>query len=173
MPAEAAHPSLKQRAVEETRKLITITVYLFLFLEAVTIYRSLILTEYGIDYARVGYVAIEALVLAKVILLGDLMHVGERSHGRKMVITILYKTVAFALLVGVFKVLEHFVVGLFHGQAPTAVWAELKQQNRDELLARVLLLFVGFIPFFMLREISRALGPGRLHALMFSPTPKA
>lgn len=172
MEAEAAHPSMKQRAVEETKKLVTITIFLFLFLEAVAIYRSLILAEYGIDYARVGYVAVEALVLAKVILLGDLMHVGERSHGRRMVVTILYKTVAFAILVGVFKVLEHFVVGLVHGKGPAAVWAELEGQNRDELLARALLLFVAFIPFFMLREISRVLGPGRLAQLMFSPTPR-
>lgn len=172
MNSETTHPSLKQRAVEETRKLITITVYLFLVLESVAIYRSLILAEYGIDYARVGYVAVEALVLAKVILIGDLLHVGEWSHGRKMVVTILYKTIAFALLVGIFKLVEHFVIGLFHGKGPAAVWAELERQNRDEMLARVLLLFIGFIPFFMLREISRTLGPGRLHALMFSPTPK-
>jgi len=173
MESQTPRPSIKQRALLEAQRLATITIYLFLFLATMSTYRTLILAGYGIDYVNVGYSIVEAFVIAKVILLGEMLRVGEEAHGRPLAVTILYKTIAFAFLVAVFKTFEHLIVGHFHDQSPRDVLHEMFVKNGYQTLAQTFLMFVAFIPFFTLREISRAMGKGRLWAMLCTRTPSA
>ena len=63
-----------QRFVVEMRKFALIASFLFFFFGAFATYRRLILSEYQIDYFQYGYALIEALVLGKVILVGEIFH---------------------------------------------------------------------------------------------------
>lgn len=173
MESETPRASMKQRLKLEAQKLATITIYLFLFLATMSTYRTLILARYGIDYVNVGYSIVEAFVIAKVILIGEMLHVGEEAHGRPLIVTIVYKTIAFAFLVAAFKTVEHLIVGHFRDQSPGEVLHEMFVKDGYQTLAQTFLMFVAFIPFFTLREISRAMGKGRLWALLLSPRPKA
>ncbi len=171
MESEAPRPSLRQKALLEGQRLATITIYLFLFLATMSTYRTLILRGYGIDYINVGYSIIEAFVVDKVILLGEMLRVGEEARGRPLAVTIMYKTILFALLVAVFKTVEHLVIGRFNDQSAREVLQEMFVTDGYQTLAQTFLMFVAFIPFFTLREIGRAMGKGRLWALLLSRAP--
>lgn len=158
---------MKQTIITEVRKMAVITVFLFLFLGGFATYRKLILSEYQIDYFQYGYSLVEALVLAKVLLVGDLMHLGERFRNRPLIIPTLYKTLVFSLFVLAFSILEHLVVGLFHGKDVAVIIQEFASQGAAEILAKILVMFIAFIPMFAIWEISRVFGEGKLFELFF------
>ena len=67
--------SLKERAGEEFKAYWLITVYLWVFLGSFTIYRRLILAETGVPYLHYGIALVEAMVIAKVVLIGRIFGV--------------------------------------------------------------------------------------------------
>jgi hypothetical protein len=46
------------------------------------------------------------------------------------------------------------------------VWQQLMGLGKDEILARVLVMIVAFIPFFAFWEANEAMGEGRLLKLL-------
>jgi hypothetical protein len=106
---------------------------------------------------------VSALVLSKVILLGEYVHLGRRHEERPLIVSTLYKSILFGLLAGVFRIVEDIAKHLlFHESA--SLFANL---NINEMLARTLVMFWAFIPFFAFRETARVLGEGRLFNLFF------
>ena len=160
--------SAKERALEELKAYWIITLYLALFLGALTVYRRLILAEFGVAYLNYGFALIEALIIAKVILIGKAFGLGGRFDDGPLVVSTLYKSALFGVFVFLFGVLEHVVEGLYHKKDWAAILHGLTELGMYELLARVLMLIIAFIPFFAFWEIGRVLGPRKLSALFFS-----
>jgi hypothetical protein len=156
-----------QRFVIEMRKFAVIASFLFFFFGAFSTYRRLILAQYQIDYFVYGYSLIESLVLAKVVLLGDLLHLGDRFRGKPLIIPTVYRTFVFAILVLVFTVLEEVAKGVLHGEGATTVLARLAAMNRAEIAAKILIVFIVFIPMFAIWQIANVFGPGKLFELFF------
>jgi hypothetical protein len=139
--------------------------YLAFFLVAFVWYRRLILAEYHVQYTNYWFPLIEAAVVAKVIMVGDVLRVGRRLEQKPL--PIVYRTVMFSVLVAVFSVLEATVRGLIHGQGLMGGFEEIVGKGRYELLARAIVIFVAFVPFFTLKELDRVLGEGKLRALLW------
>lgn len=156
-----------QKFLVEMRKFALVASFLFLFFGAFATYRRLILSEYDIDYFRYGYALVEALVLGKVILLGDLFGLGDRFHGKPLIVPTLYRTFAFSVLVLVFAVLEHFARGFFHGENIAAIVGEIAAKPGADIAARVVVMFIAFVPMFAIWEIDNLLGEGKLFELFF------
>jgi hypothetical protein len=164
----AAKPSLKERALEELKAYWLITLYLWLFLGCFTIYRRLILAESGVPYLNYGIALIEALVIAKVVLIGRIFGFTRRFDEQPLIVPVLYKSLVFALLVLLFGVVEKIVVGWFHHQGLFGGLHEIAATGAYEIGARTLMLTVAFVPFFAFTEIGRVLGMERLRAMFFS-----
>src|SRR5574337_2037022 len=109
---------LKQRALEELKVYWIITLYLWLFLGLFTVYRRLVVAEAGTDYLHYGIALVEAMVIAKVVLIGRLFGFSRRFEDRALIVPVLYKAVLFGLLVMLFGVAEHIIVGWFHHLGP-------------------------------------------------------
>lgn len=77
--ATISKTQLKEKAAEEFRLLLLISAYLAAFFVAFLTYRRLILREMGVSSFRYGYALIEALVIAKVILIGKAMGLSKRT----------------------------------------------------------------------------------------------
>jgi hypothetical protein len=163
-----AKAGLKQRAMEEFRLFWMIALYLWLFLGSFTAYRRLVIAETGTAYLHYGAALVEALVIAKVILIGNMFGFSRRFEDRPLIVPVLYKSVVFALLALLFALVEHVVEGWFHGVGLLGGLREISELGRYEVGARVLTLVVAFIPFFAFAEIARALGPAKLAAMFFS-----
>ena len=159
------------RFVVEMRKFAVIAAFLFFFFGAFATYRRLILAQYQIDYFVYGYALVESLVLAKVVMLGDMLHFGERFRGKPHIIPTLYRTFVFSILVLAFTILEEVIKGLFHGEGPMAVIARLAAMNRAEIAAKILVVFIVFIPLFSIWEIANVIGPSKLAEMFFERDP--
>jgi len=156
--------SLKERFVHELEQYLLVSLFLFFFFGSFTLYRRLVLAEYEIGYLDYGWALIKALVLGKVILIGEILHVGERFQDRPLLISTLWKTFTFGLLILAFAILERVVGALVHHR-PIAEEFHLTGQQGYELLARTNLEVVALIPLFAFRELARVLGEGKLQTL--------
>jgi hypothetical protein len=107
---------LKGKVVHEARELLAIFLYLALFFCAFTTYRLLVMKEMGLSYFHYGSALIKALVLAKVILLGQSVRFARVFDDRALIIPTLYKVILFSLFTVVFEILEHIIGAFLHGE---------------------------------------------------------
>jgi hypothetical protein len=110
---------------------------------------------------------LKSLALAKLILTGEALRLGERRTQQPLLVLTVYYAVVFSAFALVFEILEHIVLGWLHGKGPAAVLAEILDKGWPHLVAMTMVVFFAFLPFFAFRETSRALGEGKLHDLFF------
>jgi hypothetical protein len=140
--------------------------YLTLVFAAFTQYRRLLLAAHDIIYTNYWFAVIEALILAKVIMIGDVVRLGRGLDQKPLIYPALYKTVVFTIFIGVFTALEYAVKGLWAGTGFMGGIAEFFGKGH-ELLANSLVVFVAMIPFFGVKELGRVLGEEKIRALFF------
>ena len=140
-------------------------IYLTLVFAAFTQYRRFILATHDITYANYGFAVIEALILAKVIMIGEVARLCRGLENKPLIYPTLYKTVVFTLFVAVFTVCEHLIKGLWNGTGLMGGFAEFLGKGPHELLANSLVVFVAFLPFFAIKELGRVLGQDKIQTL--------
>jgi hypothetical protein len=158
---------LKKKIVHELVEYWINVIYLALVFAAFTQYRRLLLAAHDITYTNYGFAVIEALILAKVIMIGDVFRLGRGLERKPLIYPTLYKTVVFTLFVAVFTLVEHGIKGLWRGEGFTGGLVDYFGKGSDEILANSLVVFVAFIPFFAIKEVGRVLGQDRIRALFF------
>jgi hypothetical protein len=164
--------SLKEKLIHEVKEMLVIFLYLALFFCAFTTYRLLVMKEMGFSYFHYGFALIKALVLAKVILLGQYARVVKTFNDRPLIVPTMYKVILFSLFALAFEILEHVIGSFLHGKGVLGALQEIMSAGWDELLARTLVLLVAFVPFFAFGEIGRVLGEGKLSELFLHKRPE-
>jgi hypothetical protein len=162
-PAKA---TLQERATHEIKELLILTVYLYITLGAVIAVKTAVLHTEGIEFAPWGVAIVKALVLAKFILIGDAMKIGERHTGT-LIWPTLHKAFGFLLLLVILTIIEEAVVGLFHHRSIAASLGDLVGARLYETLAGYLIMLLVLIPYFAFRVLDDALGKGRLVRMFF------
>ncbi len=161
-----AKESLEKKIKYEMKEFVTVFLYLVILIGSFTVYRWLLMAEYHVGYFVYGYTLIEALVLAKLIIIGESLGIGERFSNQPLIVPTLYKTLIFALFVLAFAILELLVKGFLHGKDMVEVFQGVIR-GRYEILSRILIMFVALIPFFAFGEAERALKEVNLFELFF------
>ncbi|MGN6733799.1 MAG: hypothetical protein ACTHMB_17800 [Candidatus Binatia bacterium] len=157
----------KKKAIHELIEYWINFGYLAFFLVAFTWYRRLILAEYQVQYTNYWMPLIEAAVLAKVIMIGDLLRLGRRMENKPLIVSAVFRAVMFSVWVAIFNVLEETVRGLLHGQGITGGFEDILNRGWYELLSRCVVIFAAFIPFFSFKELERVLGQEKLRTLFW------
>jgi len=151
----------KQKIIGDLKLVAWISFYLALFFCALSTYSMLMLHELNvtISYFRYGFAIINALVLAKIIMIGEYARLGRGHEEQPLIISVLWKAFLFGLLVAAFHILEESIKRLaFHERINVRI---------DEMLIRNLVVFSFLIPFFAFWELRRVLGEGKLFDLFF------
>lgn len=160
--------NFKQKILHEMTLYIFYTLFLTIFLCAFSTYKKLILGEYAISYIHYGYSFVESLILAKVILLGQTLKLGERFSGRPLIVPTLYKTVIFSIFALFFKIFELFFIGLLEKKQLSQLYQEFLSRGLYEIAAEIFIMFFVFVIFFAFLEIGRVMGEKNLFNLFFS-----
>jgi len=170
-----AGAALRDRAMHELTQFAIIAVYLYITLGAVILMKASVLHDNGINFVPWGIAVVKAAVLAKFILIGHAMKVGERHSDRPLIWPILHRAFAFLVLLVVLTIIEEVIVGLFHQQTVAASLEELAGAKLAESLAGIVILLLVLVPYFAIRVINEALGEGRLFRMFFverEPVPR-
>jgi hypothetical protein len=165
MSDENSHKaSLKQKAFHEFQEMAIIFLYLGFFFCAIATYSMLLLNKFEISYFTYGAALINALVIAKVILIGEYARLGKEHETKPLVYSAINKAFLFGVLVFAFHILEEAIKLLVHGRHVREAFREVRI---DDLLSRTVIIFCTFIPLFAFREMRRVLGEEQFRALLF------
>jgi hypothetical protein len=167
---------VKERAVSELKKYAAIAFYLWVLFSLFEIHRYAVLRELNIHSLsgyKIGFAAINALIMGKVILIGEALHVGEQLSERRLIYSVLFKSAAFALLVVCFDVVEEVIVGLIHGKSLVASIPKLGGGGLEGMILFGIMAFVVLTPFFFFTEVQEAVGKEKLQSLIFHERSKA
>jgi hypothetical protein len=159
--------TLHQRAMHELKEFVILAVYLYITLGAVILMKTAVLHTEGINFSPWGIAIVKAAVLAKFMLLGNAMKIGNRTTSRPLIWPTLHKAFAFLVLLIVMTIIEEAVVGMFHHQSIAVSLGELVGSHLEETLAGFLIMLLVLIPFFAFHVLSEALGEGRLERMFF------
>jgi len=165
-PAAAAKPGFKQKAANELIDFAVIAAYLAVLFCAIATYTMLLLRKYDVSNSALTYTfaIINALVIGKVILIGEMMRIGRHAETRPLYQSVLLKSVIFGLFVFAFHLLEEFVKRLIHHEPFGTVF---HQFDVEEMCARSIIIFIALIPLFAFRELRRVLGEEKMHSILF------
>jgi hypothetical protein len=158
---------LKERAFDEFKRFAVIFLYLWVVFGLLSIHKSLVLSQQRLDTQEHAFAFINALVFAKVLLVGEYFNLGARFRDKPLIYAILYKSFVFTLLLMSFHVVESVVVGVFRGNTIANSLPPLLGWNPKGLLAVGVMSFVLLLPFFGFREITRVIGRREMRALLF------
>jgi hypothetical protein len=160
---------LKQRVSDELKEFAISAAYLCVCFSAITYFKSAILQAHDIVFAPFGFAAAKALICAKFMSLGHMVHLGDRYQKVALIWPTLHKSVVFLVLLLVLDTAEEVIVGLLHSRPIIASLAEVSGGTRDQLIARGVLGFLILLPFFALRELGHVVGERTLLRLYFEP----
>lgn len=159
--------TLKEKAAHEAKRLLLMFLYLWAAIGSFTLYESLILAQHRISFAIHGVAIVKALVLAKVMLLADDLHLARRAEDRPLVYLILYQSVVFAVFFICFDILEKVVVDLLKGRGILQDLTIVGGGSIEGTAIVAVIITVALIPYFAFREIGRAIGIRELNTLLF------
>jgi hypothetical protein len=160
----SAHKSRKQKAQHELRELLVIFLYLAFSFCAITTYSMLLLNEYHVKYWNYAFALINALVITKVIMIGEYAKLGRRHEAKPLFLSAIWKASVFAVLVFAFHVVEEMIKRLIHR---TDLAKASDNIRYDELAGRSIVIICVFIPFFAFREFRRVIGEDKFRSLVF------
>jgi hypothetical protein len=161
---DAAPVGFKQKAMHELIDFALISLYLAVIFCAVSTCAMLILRKYDVDFWNYSFSIINALIVAKIILIGEMAHVGRRVKGRALYQRVLYKSFVFGLLVFVFHIVEEIIKHLIHHHPLRTIWDDF---HAEDLMFRTIVIIGALIPLFAWRELGRVIGEERLRDLFF------
>lgn len=159
--------SLRAKAAEEFRRFVILFFYLWTLFGVFVLNQGVVLREHGIDFAMQGFAFINALVFAKVMMLFEIFDPGRWLRTRPLIYPILYETSLLTLLFIVVHIAEKTIEGLLRGKTVGDSLPGIGGGGVAGLLSVAVILFVALIPFFGLRNMSLAMGEGRLYAMIF------
>jgi Na+-driven multidrug efflux pump len=109
------------------------------------------------------FALINALVIGKIILIGQMFHLGRRAETLPVYQSALLKSLLFGILIFLFHLVEEFIKRIIHHEPAGAV---LERLDVEQLVARSIIVLVALVPLFAFRELSRVLGQSRLRTLL-------
>ena len=155
-------PGFKQKAEHEGKEITIVFLYLAFFFCALSTYSTLLLKQFEVSYFNYGAALLNAFVITKVILIGEAAHLGRKQESKPLFYSIISKAFLYGLLVFAFHIVEEVVKRLIHGKDLVGAFHDVRL---DDLLARSVIIFLTFIPFFAFRELGRVLGQEEFRAL--------
>jgi hypothetical protein len=165
--SEQKKTDLKKKLLHEMRVYWGNVVYLTFVFAAFTQYRRLLLAIYDISYTNYGVAFVKALILAKVIMIGEAIRLGRGLESKPLIYPTLYKTFVFTLFVIIFSIIEHLIKGVWHGEEIKQALMSFLAKGAAELIANSVVVFVAFIPFFAIKELERVFGADNIRSLFF------
>jgi hypothetical protein len=161
---------LSAKIKEEIEKLLPPTIFFFIALHLVAIFRALMLKGTGIELGTLASVTVAALILGKAVLIADLLPFINRYPDKPLVHNIAWKTAIYTLIAMLIHYLERLVE--FWREAGGLI------SGNQKLLAEIvwphfwaiqILLLVLILMYCTMREVVRVIGRDKALQMFFGP----
>jgi hypothetical protein len=165
--------NLKEKAFLEFKRFLGIFLYLWVVFALFSIHETIIRAQHNLDFTSHSLAIINAFVLAKVLLVGEHLHLGAGFNEKPLVYPVLYKSLIFSIFLTGFHVAERMIVGMIRGKTFAESFSAIGSGRLEAIFSVGALMFVMLIPFFAFRELGRVIGEEKLRALFYGQRTKA
>lgn len=156
-----------KRLSDEATRYFAMVLYLWVVFGVFALSGLVFAKQRGVSLSAQGFAIVNALILAKVTLLFEEMSFGRWLRRRPLVYPIVFQSLLLAALFVCFHVLEGVVEGPLKGHSVVESVPAIGGGGATGFAAVALLLFAALIPFFAFQNVSRAMGAGKLNAMLF------
>ncbi len=156
------------KIIHELRALLPVTIYFLFVTELLALTNYTLLGEYGIDVFAFFKAIVISLVIAKVVLIMDLMPLMRIFNDRPLFFGTLWSTVVYfsaALLLQVVEGVAHPLIQ--SGDIASAIQHFVTETAWPRFWLVQFWIFALLFNYCLIREVSKVLGPGKLFALFF------
>ena len=158
----------KVRIKDEVRELLPPTIFFLIAFHIIVLSRALMLQEFGVKVSALAGATVGALLVAKVVLLADLLPFINRFPEKPLIYNVAWKTVTYWLGASVVHYLEHLVpVWWREGSLAAANHRLLSEMVWPHFWAIQLWLIVLLFVYCALREFVRAVGRREVMRMFF------
>ena len=162
-------PGLRNRVTSELRRFAVITLYLWVLLALFRLHKAMVLHAAGVHVWEQSFAIINALILAKLILIGQDLKMGAGLRKYRLVYSVLGHALFFTIVLIGFEILEKAIRAVVKGLPFATTSAEFGGGTLQGFLTVGAILFVMLIPLFVVQEVGNAIGgPAPLWNLFFS-----
>ena len=167
-------PSLKAKALDEFARFTTMFAYLWVMFFLLQVHQYLILAQRHIPFEQYGVGFINALVLAKVMLVADDLRLGEWRGRRRLplIYPALTRSALFAVVFIVFDIIEKMLLGVLRGKSLADSIESFGGGGLVGGLLVAIIVALSLVPFFAFVEVSRLMEPGELAKILFTRGPR-
>jgi multidrug transporter EmrE-like cation transporter len=165
--AEHISGKAAQKAISEFKEFAALSLYLYVCIGAVVLFKSATLQQAGIGYAVWGIAAVKALLLAKFILVGRALHLGKRFGDQPLIWPTLYYAFIFLVLLLVLTTIEELSVGLLHHRPVVDSLAQVAGSTFLHVFSVCLIMFLILVPYSAFVCLGEVLGEHEAIRLFF------
>ena len=116
---------------------------------------------------RLALPSSKALICAKFVSLGHMLHAGEGFKSVPLIWPTLYKSVVFLVLLLGLNALEEIIAGRMHHRTVADSLAEFGEGPIDQLVATSIIGLLILIPVFAFRTLGEVVGEGNPVSVFF------
>ncbi len=154
---EATKPTVKKRLLEELVKYGYLTAYLWVCFSVLLLFQTTSSDVAGTTF-HFGAALIKALLVGKFLLIGDAIKVGSIARGPTLVHRVVWKSIAFLLILLIFTVIEEIIVGWFHDKTMVQSVVEYFSRPLPVVVAPILIMLLILIPLIAAIELRKTIG---------------
>lgn len=163
---------LSEKIKEELAELLPPTIFFFITLHIVAFIRILMLKGTQIPLTTSATVTVAALILAKTVLIADLLPFINRYPDKPLAYNIAWKTTLYVLVALLVHYLEHLID--FWREAGSFI------AGNQKLLAEIvwphfwavqIILVILILVYCTMRELIRVIGADKMRRMFFGPLP--
>jgi hypothetical protein len=152
----------------ELKEVLAISSVFFVIFVLFLLMKKALLEEYNVNFYVVGTALIGSLIIAKVVLIFDLLPISKKSDHLPNAYRVLFRSFIYLLGYLIFTVLEHLIKGLIDGEKFSHAFnTALNQLFAPAFIASFIGVFVAFLFFNTFWVIREKYGPAALYALFF------
>jgi len=160
--------SLKQKVYHEIKTVAITTVYFAIWFGLLMFLKKMILTEYKVEFTNIAMALIGALILAKVVLVIDLIPLSSWTRGRSAVYFIFFRTLLNIIAVYILLLVEHaFTARYEYGGFGAALGHVFQHRDVYHIWANVTAVGISVFWFNVIFVLRQHLGEQKLRQLFF------
>jgi hypothetical protein len=159
--------TLKEKAAEELKSYLILAAYLFICLGALQVVKGEVMHDAGITYVVSGVAIVKALVLAKFILLGDLLPIGKSYKLRPLIWRTGQLAILYLVVLVLLTLVEEAVIALIHARPVEDALRHAIGPTQMAAAASILMMFLILLPYCAYRSLIEAVGVELPYTLFF------
>ncbi|MEE4236517.1 MAG: GYF domain-containing protein [Anderseniella sp.] len=148
---DSKHATIKNKIYHELVSYSAITGYLWIVLFMLWLHEIIILDQHGIAGNEHQSLIVNALILGKVILIAEVLRLGTKIKFNLPIISIIVRSLLFAIALMCFHLLEHAALALWHGESALSAMTDMSHLQQNILVVSI--MTVALMPYHAFKAI--------------------